>query len=71
MRHICPGRDTRHWKPEDIFEIPCATCGTAVEFFKTDICRRCQACGARAVNPRLDPGCAAWCEKSRKCIGRE
>ena len=64
----CPGQDSRFWKPEDVFEIQCLTCGRNIEFFKDDVKRRCP-CGQEIVNPRLDFGCAQWCEYGEQCIG--
>lgn len=65
----CPGQDTRFWKQEDIFEIPCPKCGHTVEFFKDDTARNCSACGHRFINPNLDFGCAAYCEYAQQCLG--
>ncbi len=64
----CPGQDSRFWKPEDVFEIQCLKCGWIVEFFKDDVKRKCR-CGQEIVNPRLDFGCAQWCEYGEQCIG--
>ncbi len=64
----CPGQDMRFWKPEDIFEVQCLKCGRAIEFFKDDVKRRCR-CGEEIVNPRLDFGCAQWCEYGEQCLG--
>ncbi|MCX8117224.1 MAG: HD domain-containing protein [Desulfobacterota bacterium] len=58
----------RFWKPEDIFEVQCLRCGRAVEFFKDDVKRKCR-CGEEIVNPRLDFGCAQWCEYGEQCLG--
>ena len=69
MRKLCPGQDTRFWRPEDIFEIPCVACGNAVEFFKDDVYRRCPRCGKRIENPKFNLGCARWCEHARECLG--
>ena len=65
----CPGQDTRYWKPDDVFEIPCQACGHAVEFFKTDASRRCPGCGERLQNPRISMGCAQWCAYAKQCLG--
>jgi len=65
----CPGQDTRYWKPDDIYELKCAQCGAAVEFFKTDGSRRCPGCGSRITNPRVTFGCAQWCEHAVACLG--
>lgn len=64
----CPGQDSRFWKPEDVFEIQCLKCGRIIEFFKDDVKRKCR-CGEEIVNPRLDFGCAQWCEYGEQCIG--
>ncbi len=63
----CPGQDSRFWKPEDVFEIQCLKCGWVVEFFKDDVKRKCR-CGQEIVNPRLDFGCAQWCEYGDQCL---
>jgi len=65
----CPGQDTRYWGPDDITEANCASCGTTVEFFKTDGSRRCPGCGQRVSNPNVSLGCAQWCEQARECLG--
>ncbi len=68
-KKMCPGQDTRFWKPGDIFEIACASCGRKVEFFKDDATRKCPACGERIRNPHLSLGCAQWCEHAKECLG--
>ncbi|MBN2159160.1 MAG: hypothetical protein JW807_07175 [Spirochaetes bacterium] len=68
-RTMCPGQDTRYWRPGDIFNVTCGSCGTSVEFFKDDASRRCPGCGIRVRNPRLTMGCAAWCRHARECLG--
>jgi len=69
MQTRCPGQDTRFWQPGDVFEVACAECGYEVEFFKDDAIRRCRSCGARVSNPRLNLGCAQWCEHAKECLG--
>jgi putative nucleotidyltransferase with HDIG domain len=64
----CPGQDTRYWKPSDIFEAPCPTCGRIVEFFKDDAVRKCAGCGSRVPNPHLDFGCATYCKFAAQCL---
>ena len=64
----CPGQDTRYWKPGDVFEVVCPSCGRPAEFFKDDPSRKCPACGARFRNPRMDLGCAEWCPYASECI---
>jgi hypothetical protein len=66
---MCPGQDTRFWKPDDIFEIVCPSCGAKVEFFKDDANRRCPGCGRGFPNPKLNEGCAKWCKFADKCLG--
>ena len=68
MKTKCPGQDTRNWKPKDVYEIPCPSCGKAVEFFKDDLSRKCKHCGARFRNPRVDLACAEWCQYAAECI---
>ncbi len=68
-RH-CPGQDTRYWRPEDVFEVPCVRCGQPLEFFKDDLRRRCPHCGAFCVNPRNDLACAAWCRSAAECLAQ-
>jgi len=65
----CPGLDTRNWKPEDIFDIPCPKCNKMVEFFKDDPCRSCPDCGTRIMNPKIKKGCAEWCRFAEECLG--
>ncbi|OIN96787.1 MAG: phosphohydrolase [Deltaproteobacteria bacterium CG1_02_45_11] len=65
----CPGQDTLYWKPGAIFETKCPRCGQAVEFFKDDTTRKCNNCGHRFVNPKMDFGCAAYCQYAEQCIG--
>jgi len=66
---MCPGQDTRYWRPGDIFNVPCGSCGASIEFFKDDAVRRCSRCGARVRNPRLSTGCAQWCRHAKECLG--
>lgn len=65
----CPGQDRRYWKPEDIFEEECPTCGNILEFWKTDIRVRCEKCRRLVSNPRFDLGCAEWCSYADYCLG--
>lgn len=69
MTAICPGQDTRYWRPDDIFDINCGNCGAAVEFFKDDVHRRCHKCGTLVQNPKITLGCAQWCEHAKECLG--
>lgn len=66
---LCPGQDMRFWRPGDIFDVTCAQCGAAVEFFKDEGRRKCRNCGNMVTNPRLSLGCAQWCEHAAECLG--
>jgi putative nucleotidyltransferase with HDIG domain len=65
----CPGQDQRFWKPDDIFEVRCSGCGRAVEFFKDEPKLKCRCCGQTVVNPKIDLGCAEWCQYAEQCLG--
>jgi putative nucleotidyltransferase with HDIG domain len=65
----CPGQDQRFWKPEDIFEVSCPGCSEAVEFFKDEPKLKCRKCGQMVVNPKIDLGCAEWCQYGEQCLG--
>jgi hypothetical protein len=64
----CPGQDTRFWKPTDIFMAECPKCGAEIEFFKDDARRRCAWCGHMFYNPKIELGCAEWCQYAEKCV---
>lgn len=66
---MCPGQDTSFWGPQDIFDVECSNCGNEVEFFKDDASRRCSKCGGQVANPKLNLGCAQWCEHAKECLG--
>jgi hypothetical protein len=65
----CPGQDMQYWKPGDIFETKCPSCGHDVEFFKDEARRKCRACGTKIMNPRMDFGCASYCKYASECLG--
>ncbi|MBI5062390.1 MAG: phosphohydrolase, partial [Desulfatitalea sp.] len=65
----CPGQDTQFWNASAIFEATCPQCGRTVEFFKDDTTRKCGGCGHRFVNPKMDFGCAAYCQFAAQCLG--
>ncbi len=65
----CPGQDSRYWKPGAIFEEKCPKCGQTVEFFKDDTTRKCGKCGHKFANPKMDFGCASYCQYAEECIG--
>ncbi|OHB80228.1 MAG: hypothetical protein A2Z25_08555 [Planctomycetes bacterium RBG_16_55_9] len=65
----CPGQDQRFWKPDAIFEVDCSSCGKAVEFFKDEPQLKCRHCGHMVINPKIDLGCAEWCQYAEQCLG--
>jgi hypothetical protein len=65
----CPGQDQRYWKPEDIFEVDCSYCGNSIEFFKDEPKLKCRKCGHIVINPKIDLGCAEWCQYAEQCLG--
>jgi putative nucleotidyltransferase with HDIG domain len=65
----CPGQDQRFWKPEDIFEVKCPACGGSVEFFRDEPKLKCRKCGQSVANPKIDLGCAEWCQYAEQCLG--
>ncbi|MFH1154429.1 MAG: HD domain-containing protein [Pseudomonadota bacterium] len=64
----CPGQDTQYWNSDAIYETRCPECDAPMEFFKDDTNRLCKNCGKRIVNPRMDFGCAAYCQYADQCI---
>jgi len=64
----CPGQDQRFWKPEDIFDVNCPGCDKPVEFFKDEPKLKCRNCGEAVVNPKIDLGCAEWCQYAEQCL---
>ncbi|GBC59365.1 phosphohydrolase [Desulfonema ishimotonii] len=65
----CPGQDTQYWNKDAIYEVRCPECGKDVEFFKDDTARKCEHCGHRFANPKMDFGCAAYCKYAKQCVG--
>jgi hypothetical protein len=65
----CPGQDMQYWKSEAIYEAKCPKCDHMVEFYKDDPSRKCNHCGHRFVNPKMDFGCAAYCQFAEQCLG--
>ena len=65
----CPGQDMQYWNEDAIYEVSCPKCHAPVEFYKDDTNRRCQQCGHRFVNPKMDFGCAAYCQYAEQCLG--
>jgi len=65
----CPGQDTQFWDHSAVFEVKCPNCGKEVEFFKDDTMRKCPHCGHKFLNPKMDFGCAAYCQYAEQCLG--
>jgi putative nucleotidyltransferase with HDIG domain len=65
----CPGQDSRFWGLDAIFETACPQCGKEVEFFKDEPFRACKGCGFKMVNPKMDFGCASYCQFAEQCVG--
>ena len=65
----CPGQDMQYWKDDAIFEVKCPECDNVVEFYKDDTTRKCPKCSHRFVNPKLDFGCASYCQFAEQCLG--
>jgi HD superfamily phosphodiesterase/DNA-directed RNA polymerase subunit RPC12/RpoP len=65
----CPGQDMRYWGPEAVFEDKCPQCGSTIEFFKDESARKCRKCGHKMINPRMDFGCASYCQYADQCLG--
>ncbi len=65
----CPGQDIMYWKPGAVFDVKCPECGKDVEFFKDDTTRKCPNCGQKFINPKMDFGCAAYCQYAAQCMG--
>ena len=65
----CPGQSTMFWRPEDVHEKPCPQCGYSIEFFKTDLKRKCPQCHREVLNPTSNFSCAEWCDHAEECLG--
>jgi len=65
----CPGQDMKYWKADAIFNAHCPQCSAPVEFYKDDTSRKCSHCGHRFVNPKMDFGCASYCQYAEQCLG--
>ena len=65
----CPGQDSRYWKHDAIFDSKCPECGTEIEFFKDQTTCKCKGCGKQVVNPKMDFGCASYCQYAEQCMG--
>lgn len=59
----------QYWQNDAIFEADCPECGASVEFYKDDTTRKCHGCDHRFVNPKLDFGCASYCQFAEQCLG--
>ena len=47
----------------------CPHCGVSIEFWKDEPSLKCSACKKLVVNPKLDLGCATWCQYAEQCLG--
>ncbi len=65
----CPGQDMKYWKDDAIFDVDCPKCGNSIEFYKDDTTRKCSNCDHRFVNPKMDFGCASYCQFAEQCLG--
>lgn len=65
----CPGQDMRYWGPDAAFETKCPSCGSSIEFFKDESTRKCKKCGHKMINPKIDFGCASYCQYASQCLG--
>ena len=65
----CPGQDSRYWKHDAIFDAKCPECGTEIEFFKDQTTAKCKGCGKQVINPKMDFGCASYCQYAEQCMG--
>lgn len=65
----CPGQDTQQWGFDAIYDVNCPQCGTAIEFFKDQVKKRCHQCREVVFNERMDLGCAKWCPSASSCVG--
>lgn len=63
----CPGQDMQYWKPDDIYFVECPFCGGQIEFWKDEPVRVCPACKKKVSNPKIDAGCAKWCDHADEC----
>lgn len=59
----------QYWQNDAIFEVHCPECDASVEFYKDDTTRKCHSCGHRFVNPKMDFGCASYCQFAEQCLG--
>jgi len=64
----CPGQDSRYLRAEDVTEVICEECGSAIEFWPDEYVRPCTGCGSRIANPRLNLRCLEWCTHADECI---
>ncbi len=65
----CPGQDMQFWEEDAIYEVKCPECSKMVEFYKDDTTRKCHHCNHRFVNPKMDFGCATYCQFAEQCLG--
>ena len=67
--HKCPGMNPGFWRPKDVAENKCPSCGGIIEFWKDDIKRKCTECGLYVFNPKLETLCLSWCDRAVECLG--
>jgi hypothetical protein len=41
-----------------------------IEFWKDEPLLYCHKCKEPVRNPKIDPGCAAWCKYADDCLGK-
>lgn len=70
MKLKCPGQDMQHWTFDDIFEVRRPWCDQSIEFWKDEPTLSCPNCNNEVRNPRIDLGCAKWCQSADECMGR-
>jgi hypothetical protein len=61
--------DPAHFKPEDIKEHSCISCGAELEFWKDDVKITCHECNHINFNPNLGNTCLCWCKSASICLG--
>jgi len=49
--------------------VKCPHCGQPIEFFKDEPKLKCRKCGQLVINPKIDLGCAQWCQYAQQCLG--
>lgn len=65
----CPGMDPANFKPADIKQNGCVSCGYVLEFWKDDVKVKCPSCKQVNFNPNLGSSCITWCKMAADCVG--